>query len=74
MPLKNPVAKIESVALSETYSSVTRLKVSKVRSEGCGAQDYRVTCRYKSRHVRRHSNFRFQAGAPAKQFGPVYHA
>lgn len=32
------MAKIESVALSETYSSVTRLKVSKVRSEGWAAR------------------------------------
>lgn len=30
---KSSTAKIESVALSETYSPVTRLKVSKVRSE-----------------------------------------
>jgi len=34
---KSRTAKIESVALSETYSSVTRLKVSKVRSEGWAA-------------------------------------
>lgn len=34
---KSSTAKIESVALSETYSSVTRLKVSKVRSEGWAA-------------------------------------
>lgn len=35
---KSSAAKIESVALSETYSSVTRLKVSKVRSEGWAAR------------------------------------
>lgn len=35
---KSSTAKIESVALSETYSSVTRLKVSKVRSEGWAAR------------------------------------
>lgn len=50
---------------SETYSSARDLRYPKSAQRGmsCEAQGYRVTCRYKSRRVRRHSNFRFQAGA-----------